>query len=282
MPPLPAKRLVAVALLAALSALTIGFAEPRLRKSMVEAGQAAPPPPMLEYVTFGHRRGVSAALWLQLLTWYGGRSMHKQRAVLDERADVTFLTKQARLIIRMDPDFPDPYSFAALALTWYAGEPRLALPFVEAAMIQFPEVWDYPFYYGFIHYRFLDDKKTAAQFFLRASRLPNVPVFVPLLAAKLMRHEDGTEDAIALVAELLRADLPEPLRAELESERTTLQAIFKAEQARLRFQQRTGRLAALEELVQAGYLDDIPADAYGVPVYIDPNGKVSARSGGLH
>jgi hypothetical protein len=279
---LPAKRLVAIALLLLAAGGAIRALEPALRARQVEYDRTTAPAPILEYVTFGHRRGVSAALWLQLLTWYGGKTMATSRATLHEHADVVFLQKQSRLIIRMDPDFADPYSFAALVLTWYAGEPLAALPFLVAAMSQFPDNWEYPFYYGFIHYHFMNDKKTAATFFLRASRLPRAPAFVPLLAARLLRQEDGTGDAIVTLEEMLRTNPPEWVRNSIQDELVTLRAIDTVEKARARYRQRTGRDATLDDLVAAGYLREIPVDQLGVPVYIDPDGKVNARSGGLH
>ncbi len=255
----------------------IAWSEPALRARNIEKLQGSPPPPILEYVTFGHKRGISAALWLQLLTWYGGKIMTQEtKGQLVGSADILYLQRQARMIIRMDPDFSDPYSFAALVLIWYAGAPHAALPFLEAAMVQFPEVWEYPFYYGFIHYRFLEDPRVAAQFFLRAGRLPRAPAFVPLLGAKLLRQEDSTADALETLRELLALQLPDKVRQEVEKEIVTLEAIQAVERVAALYAERFGkRPGEMDDLVRAGFFSAVPVDPSGNPLVIEADGRVT-------
>ena len=95
-----AKRLVAVALVAGCAVAGIRAAEPRLRAVKVEGARATPPAPILEYVTFGHRRGVSAALWLQLLTWYGGKMRQGDNAAVVRAGEWWFaLETDAELVV---------------------------------------------------------------------------------------------------------------------------------------------------------------------------------------
>jgi hypothetical protein len=283
MPNFQPQRFIAGVLVLLLSAAGIYFAEPRLRTLNVQRRfKTTPPPPLLSKFTGGHRRGVSALLWLDLLTWYGGNVRMAKTKKIGLDTNVDHLIQQSKLIIELDPDFPDPYSFAAMVLAWYTDRPTEALPFLREAMIQFPDDWTYPFYYAFIQYHFLNERLIASHFFLKAGTLPKCPSYIPLLGIRLSREVEGTGDAILLLEDLLKVGVPQHIKEDVEKELATLQSIKKVEDAVRQYREHYNAVPTMQDLLNRRLLSEVPKDPNGMPIVIDQFGKVTAQSGGLH
>jgi hypothetical protein len=279
---LSTKRSVALVLVLLVAApALIGVAEPRLRAQQRVYAQAAnPPPPILHHFTFGHRLGLSAALWLQLLNWYGGefaRTGGPKRHLLRPE-QVTFVDAQTELILELDPHFRDPYRFVAMFLMWEARKPERAIDYLAQAMEHHPNHWIYPFYIGFTHFYFLDDDETGGQYILRAAALPGAPAFVPLLGTMLSRRAGATEDAILVLEGILAEGLPEGLETAIEYELADLRAVLNLERAVTAFRTRHQRIPSMDDLLAHGYVPGVPVDADGEPLLLDADGTVRLAS----
>lgn len=259
-----------------LAAAVFGVAvfEPMVRRNhVVLADRAIPLPPALRNFTFGHRRSLSAALWLKVLTWYGGGFIKDRKGFLSDSRDSNYLIRELDSVILLDPYFPDPYAFAALNLMWYANRPKEALRYLEAAMVRFPNDFRYPFYYGFIHMRFLNENGIASKFFYLASLLPESPTYMSLLAAKLQRQQFGTDEAIDTLEAMLAQPLPKELEPLLANELKVLKEIAGVEAAVAKYLLDHGKVPTLELLVAKGYIKQGPS----VEVQIQSDGKVKSK-----
>lgn len=253
----------------------------RLRKTHLRI-PPTPVPLMIKYTTFGHARGFSALLWINLLAWYGEGVLKTKTGKIRRQENIAYFISQTRAIIELDPEFEDPYPFAIMVLTWYANRPSDAVPFVLRAMQQFPDKWIYPFYYGFLHYRFFDNRKVAAHYFLLAGKR-GAPSYVPLLGARLQRQQGTTQDAIDLLESILaQPNVPNDIRASLEGELLTLNAIRQVEDAVAQYRRLYHTIPSMLDLRSAGLILDVPKDAAGLPLFIKPDGTVIAQSGGQH
>lgn len=277
----PAKRSLAVIVFLGVLAATIGSVEPRLRHGYRERFDVpVTPHPYTRYLVFGHGRGVSAAMWLRLLSWYGGLVRRNRGAfALDDIDAVAFVKQQLDMLIALDPEFPDPYSFGAIVLSWYAEQPLLAMQFCEQGAMQFPDDWTYPFYCGFIQYKFMHDNQAAADYFIAAGQKPNVPAYVPLLGTKLLQEHESTRSALETTRALLQAPIAPQLKEKFEQEAATLETILAVEDAVARYRERYQRVPAIKDLLAARMLEAPPVDATGKPIIVGADGKVSISQG---
>lgn len=261
----------------------IAFTEPTLRKQNAESrNQSITPPSLIKYFTAGQNLGVSAALWIDLVSWYGGLVVSRHTLNLRARYESDRLLEQSKLLIELDPSFPDPYANAAMLLAWYAGRPADSFWFLRKAMTAFPRDWTYPFYYGFFRYRFLHDRQGASQFLAIAGKLPKCPPYIPLLATRLVHESQGLQDAIDLLKSFLATQLPPNSRKLIENELITLRSIQQTQLAVASYKAQFGKVPTVRDLLTAHLLSEEPHDALGVPLKIDAEGKVTASSGGLH
>ncbi len=272
-----AKRLVSLVALTASAAGAVAT-EGGLRQSREAAQERlTPPAPILRHFTFGHRRGVSALLWVQTLAWYGGEAIKLQGKQFADPDKLRHTKRQIDLIIELDPQFSDPYLFAGMLFAYDGKAPLLGISYLEKGVEQFPDNYRFAFYAGALYMHLLRDDAKASDLFLKASRLPEAPVYLAGLASDLKRRESGTETALQTLQALLRENLPEETAVLIRAEVTTLRAVYETEKALDAYKRRFGPPASLEDLVKTGYLNQLPVDAAGDPLQLTAEGKIRAR-----
>jgi hypothetical protein len=135
-----------------------------------------------------------------------------------------------------------------------------------------PEKWQYYHDAGFMEY-WWRDHKAASEWFLKASKVPGAPPFLPTLAARALAEGGDRETARVLWQglttaehEWLRQSARRALmRLDAEDQIDALQPIVNA------FRDDAGRFpTGWIELARLGRIRGIPLDPSGVPYGLDP------------
>ena len=223
-----------------------------------------------------HKGLLANYLLLKTMNFYGDRVMHQEQL---SAADWQYLVASLDAVTDLDPRFLDPYIFGVSLLAWEAGLVEDANRLLEKGMEHRSDDWQMPFFLGFNHFYFLQDYATGAEYLMQAARLPDSPNFLPNLAARLGYYGQRTDTAILFLRTLLLQTADEGLRASLERRLLALERATLIEEAVTRFQADHGRVPEkAQELIQGGYLDEMPDDPYGGQWVLLPGGRVFSTS----
>ncbi len=227
-------------------------------------------------LAFGHPGLAADFLFLKGMTFVGERSL-SQEAMAAE--DWDYLVAVLNTVTDLDPYFLDPYVLGQGLLTWDAGRVEAANRLLEKGMEHRTSDWRMPFYVGFNHFYFLEDYAKGGEYIMCAARMEGSPGYLPTLAGRLSYYGGQSKTGLLFLRELL-ADSNDPaMRARLEMRLTALERAVMLEEKLAEFQEEQGRAAqSLEELVQAGYLDQLPPDPYGGQWIILKSGRVFSTS----
>ncbi len=194
------------------------------------------------------------------------------------KAESLWLSKALYLTSYLDPYYFEPYWMAGSILPW-EGRIQEAKNILKQGLIYLPQNWQIPFYLGFVSFYFEKNYKEAARYFLRASKLPGAPSYLPLLAARLAVKGNETKMAIIFLQEQLKRFKDIKIRTQLEKRLNTLKIILFLEEAVKKYQQRYRRLPSdLNELVDKKIIPALPLDPYGGRFYLTKEGRVWSTS----
>ena len=132
--------------------------------------------------------------WIRAIQYYGGAKLadeaERNYALLYPLLDIT---------TTLDPRFNVAYRFGAIFLTEAypdgPGRPDEAVALLEKGVRQMPGRWEYLQDIGFVHYWWLHDYETAAQWFRRAGEIPGSAWWLESLAANTLAvggNRDGS------------------------------------------------------------------------------------------
>ncbi len=211
--------------------------------------------------------------WVRAIQHYGGTKRSagrgKQYDLLYQLLDIT---------TSLDPQFNIAYRFGAIFLAEAypggPGRPDQAVALLEKGFKARPDRWQYLQDIGFVYYWWLQDFKTAADWFEKASEVSGAPWYLRSLAAVTLTKGGGRDSSRALWRQLHDTADNDWLRR--ESERRLLQldaldAIDALHDVVRAYATRTGRLPATwEALVGARMLAGRPLDPTGTPFELDP------------
>jgi hypothetical protein len=137
---------------------------------------------LLKRVSLGFHPLVADTYWIRAVVYYGG----KRRAGQHGR-DFELLDPLLNFVTTLDPQFKVAYRFGAIFLTEAypsgPGRPDLAIALLRRGIDASPATWEYFHDIGFVHYWWLQDYKTAAEWFEKGARLPGAPTWLRPLAA---------------------------------------------------------------------------------------------------
>jgi len=124
----------------------------------------------------------------------------------------------------LDPKFYDVYRLSSSFLAYDAGQPKVAISLLEKGIYERPEIWEIPFYAGFIAHDLLKNDKLAFELMSRVVTREGTPQIIIDLATRFLASSSTKEDAIIFLQGLQQL-LPESYRdgiykriQELESE----------------------------------------------------------------
>lgn len=225
-------------------------------------------------LAFGHQGVLSDYLFLKTATFVGGRSGAGQMMSAE---DWDYVIHSLDVVTDLDPYFSDPYVLAEGLLAWDAGKPGEANRLLKKG-IEY-RVWDWRlnFFVGFNYFYFLQDYASASSYIMAAAQMPGSPAYLKTLGARLAYYGGQSRTALLFLEEMLEGADP-MMQQRLQMRHLALQRAVILEDAREQFEQREGRLPEFGELVEFGYLDELPADPYGGEWILLPNGRVFSTS----
>lgn len=215
-------------------------------------------------------------LFLKTATFIGGRSNIQQSMNED---DWVYVAQSLDVVTDLDPYFLDPYMLAEGLLAWDARRIDEANKLLEKGTRYREQDWKLLFFIGFNNFYFLKDYATASDYIMRASRLPGSPAYLKTLAARLGYYGGKSKTALLFLKEMLAETDNILLKRNLETRLTALERAVEIEEALQRFRSEQGKVSvSLDELLAAGYLQEIPVDPYGGQWVINKNGRVFSTS----
>jgi tetratricopeptide (TPR) repeat protein len=215
-------------------------------------------------------------LLLKTITFFGERVELEQ--TLSE-SDWQYIIGSLDAITDLDPYFLDPYILAEGLLTWESGRYEEANRLLEKGRKYRVNDWQLPFFIGFNHFFFLKDFEKGGDYLMMASRLPDSPAFLPSLAARIGYYGDKAHTAVMFLKGIIAQTSDERLKNWLNFRLLALERAALLEDLVEKYQEERGTLPEkVEDLVAAGYIDQLPDDPYGGEWVIIKNGRVYSTS----
>ena len=234
---------------------------------------------LMNRLTLGFDNIVADLYWMRAVVYYGGKLRSE-----DTQRNFDLLYPLLDLVTSLDPHFKVAYRFGAIFLTeaYPSGPGRadLAVKLLQAGIERDFGRWEYFQDIGFVHYWWLRDFQTAAEWFRKGAKQKGAPVWLELMAANTIAQGGDRESARFLWRQLLEGtDIAWVRRnATLRLQQLdAMDAIDELNRISARFMARVGRPAAdWNELVRAERLRGAPLDPSGTPYWYDPrNGRVA-------
>jgi tetratricopeptide (TPR) repeat protein len=139
----------------------------------------------LRRMTVGYAALAADLYWIRAIQYFGDI-----RLGVESRADASdypLLYPLLDLTTTLDPRFNIAYRFGSVFLAepfpGGVGRPDQAIALLEKGLREVPGKWEYLTDIGFVHYWWLHEYREAAQWFDRASGVPNAPWWLRSLAA---------------------------------------------------------------------------------------------------
>ncbi len=175
-------------------------------------------------------------------------------------------------ITELDPRYVEPYLVGSMIMSMEARDPQRALRLFDKGLSLNPDNWELAYWAGWECYG-IRNYGCARDYWARASKMPQAPPQLMRLAARMLEKEGDVAAALAEYRAILDQTTDESTRKVVAQwyERTRVQfELQRAGQAVEAWRaQRGGCPPALDALVQAGLLAELPVDAAGTPFHLD-------------
>ncbi|MGE3489423.1 MAG: hypothetical protein AB7N29_05390 [Vicinamibacterales bacterium] len=241
---------------------------------------------LLSRASLGFQNLIADTYWIRAVVYYGGK-----RRSPEQGRDFSLLDPLLTFVTTLDPRFKVAYRFGAIFLTEAypdgPGRPDLAIALLRRGLAASPATWEYALDIGFVHYWWLQDYKTAAQWFDKSAQMPGAPIWLRPLAATTLATGGDRQSSRQLWRQLGDSDI-EWLRRNAQHRLLQIDAMDVVDELNKisrRFTARAGRAPRdWRELIAAERLRGLPLDATGVPYELDPaTGRIDvSRQSTLH
>jgi hypothetical protein len=230
--------------------------------------------PLARKLSLGYDALLADIYWTRAVQYYGSR-------IGNPHAGYDLLWPLLDLATSLDPRLLTAYRFGAIFLSEPppigAGRTDLAIELVKRGIAANPEAWRLDSDLGFLYYWRLKDYPNAAAAYLAASRAPNSPAWLKLMAARVAEKGGSIETSRMIWTELfestkdlhVRKNAFEKLRG-LKAQEDELHLDQLAEDYRKRFGHYP---ASTTDLRDAGMVNGVPVSPDGLPYRFGPNGK---------
>jgi hypothetical protein len=210
--------------------------------------------------------------WIRAVQYYG-----RTKLSADAGKDYALLFPLLDFSTSLDPRFDVAYRFGAVFLAEPmpngAGRPGDAIRLLEKGLRNQPDKWEFAGDIGFVHYFWRHDYDAAAEWFRRASRMPNGPDWMAALAARVSTEGGNLATSRRLWREILAGDNAQYLKELAVKRLVQLDAVDQLDalnRAVVDYERRTGtRPESWQALVSAGVLRGVPLDPAGAPYRYD-------------
>jgi tetratricopeptide (TPR) repeat protein len=246
-------------------------------RPFVEKMGYIPSPEFLRLVSADQKQTLAAALMMKVIIYYGGQAERAQNQIAVS-VDYPGMFQAISTSVKLDPYNMDAYYFAQAVLVWGVHQVEFANDLLEYGMRY--RVWDYylPYFAGFNYAYFLKDYVNAAKYYKRVGELEGTD-FPMNLAGRYMYESGRTDMAISYLKEMISRAGNEAVKNSLQTRLNAFQEVRTIEQAKELYRGRFQRdPVSVEELMQKGYLKELPVDPYGGTFYIDKQGMVRSTS----
>jgi len=221
--------------------------------------------------------------WIRTVQHYGSA----KRVARDDRS-YGLLGPLLDITTTLDPYFDVAYRFGAIFLAEAfpngPGRPDLAISLLQKGIAAMPERWEYYMDIGFIYYWWLGDYEQAAGWFSQAADVPGASWWLRPLAANTLAVGGSRESSRLLWEQMYDSADSEWIRNEAIRRLAQLQALDDIDHVRAliqRFHRTHKRFpGSWSELVEAGFLAEVPEDPTGQTYVLDVvNGTLDVSSG---
>jgi len=150
-------------------------------------------PGLMRRLTFGFNAIWADIYWIRAVQYYGDTKLS-----VDQKKNYDQLYPLLDITTSLDPHFNIAYRFGSILLSeGYPNGPgnsEQAIMLLQKGMREMPDKWQYYQDAGFVEYWWRRDAQAAAGWFLKASKMPGAPNWLPPLAASVLA-EHGARDA---------------------------------------------------------------------------------------
>jgi hypothetical protein len=193
--------------------------------------------------------------------------------------DWDFFAYSLDVVTDLDPYFLDPYVLGEGLLTWDAQRFDTANALLRKGMEYRYWDWQLPYYVGFNHFYFLKDYATGSKYLMQAAEIPGSPAFLKTLAARLAYYGGKSQTALIFLQQMLAQSSSETLKQRMQKRLLALERAVQIEESLQQYRSDLGSgPPELNELVEMGYLQELPPDPYGGEWRILRNGRVYSTS----
>jgi tetratricopeptide (TPR) repeat protein len=233
----------------------------------------------LRRMTAGYNALAADLYWIRAIQYFGDIKLKQGRGA---PADYSLLNPLLDLTTSLDPRFNIAYRFGAIFLAEAspggAGRPDLAVALLEKGLRERPDKWEYMQDIGFVYYWWVRDYRAAADWFNRASQVPDAPWWLRSLAATTLA-EGGDRRSSRTMWEAVRQSAEvDWLRRDAERRLSQLTALDQIDALQNLVDQVTKRdgapPAGWAPFLGGHPLPGVPVDPAGTPYEIDASGRV--------
>ncbi len=231
-------------------------------------------PSAVQKISLGYDSLVADIYWTRAVQYYGSR-------VGTDRPNFDLLWPLLDITTTLDPKLVIAYRFGAVFLSEPgsagAGRTDLAIKLVKRGIAANPNQWRLGADLGFLYYWRLKDYPNSAAAYLEASKGPDAPLWLKIMAARVAQKGGSLETSRMIWSQLyestqnqiVRKKASEILRGlKAQEDETQLDGLASE------YQKRFGRFPTLMiDLRDAGLVRGIPIDPDGYPYIFGPNGK---------
>lgn len=228
-------------------------------------------PEAIKRLALGFDALAADVYWIRAIQHFGG-----ERLSTDGSRNYSRLYPLLDLATALDPYFNIAYRFGAIFLSepypGGPGRPDQAIALLKKGIAAQPGKWQYYHDIAFVYYWQLADYQAAADWFQRASDVPNAPNWLAPMAATMLVHGHDRTSARFVWREILKSEEEWLRRA---AQRGLLQldamdAIDFIERVVRRVPLGPGERYSWDLLGRKGLVQRVPLDPIGVPFEIHP------------
>ena len=230
-------------------------------------------PAVLRRASLSYSAVVADLYWIRAVQYYGGMRLTNGQKNYDLLYPLLDLTTS------VDPQFDIAYRFGAIFLAedfpGGAGRPDLAIALLQKGLRAQPDKWQFAEDIGFVQYWWRHDYNAAADWFNRASDMPNAAEWLKPLAAATLAQGPNRDSSRRLWIEIARSTDLEWFRQQANLRLMQLDAMDGIDIVHgfvQRYRERTGAPpSSWDDLIRARIIRGIPSDPTGVPFRLDPS-----------
>lgn len=189
-------------LLGLFAVLAIVISGNQLQTSTAGQRQLVPPPPGIEFMSFGYKEVIADLLWIRAVQDF---DYCEQEVAVRVCRSNSWLYQMLDAVTNLSPNFRIPYAAGALALTIIITDVDGATKIFDKGVKAFPNDWPI-LYRAAYHYMYeVKDNKRAAELLIQAGK-NGAPPWVFTLAGRLYSDAGNLELAESVLQDMINTE----------------------------------------------------------------------------